>query len=287
MKVPAKILMVLVLLASAFYAFRVLSVHSAYVYWEDRGQAEQLKVGDDRTLMLAAYDEYYARRQAALNLANGDLEKEIRVAEAERVVLSATAQEAQLAAQNAAAAATSMRSLVQRQLQPLPSTYEELLSHLRETQSRRLSSLENITESNQDLAKELFNLYGEAGREREKLLRLEFSHFTLQDELRLRQDTLRRYRYLAPDLQRKIGDNGPLGVRGTVLGTSDLGFSLDIGQRHGVELYQKFGVFRGNRFICTLNVVALQNTTCQAQVYRFGDEGEGPQMGDVVRPLAY
>jgi len=286
LKVLEKLLMVLVLLATGFYAFRVLSVHSAYVYWEDRKNAEELRIGDDRTYLNEAYDAYFARRQAVINLQSGELQQRIAGLDATYHVLAAHKADATDARDSTVAAVDSMRSLVRDELSPLPGIYDELLRHLRESQSRRLSSYGDTVSTNQDLMKELHNLYGEAGRARENYLRLEFAQYSLQEELRLRQDRLARYRYLAPDLQQKLGDNGNLGIQGMVVGSTAYGVTLDVGQRVGVERYQKFGVYRSGRLVAIVNVVSLQNLSSQAEVIE-SINGNQPGVGDVVIPLRY
>lgn len=286
MKVPAKILMVLVLLLSFAYVFRVVPTHAAYVYWEDRLNAEKLQVGTDLTLLNTAYDEYFARRQQAMNVGKGEMQNRISELQATRRGLSAHYQDAQSAATEAQEAYVSLERVISQQLSILPKSYQELVGYLRESTSTRRRSYSDLLQSNQEDMKNLYSLYGEAGRKREAMLKLEFAQYMLQEELRLREELLYKYRYLEPGIQRKLGDNGSMGIQGTVTGVSPAGIDLNVGQRDGVQLYQKYGVYRNGDLVAIVNVISRQNASAQAEVTTTVKDG-GPRNGDLVQPLRY
>ena len=113
----------------------------------------------------------------------------------------------------------------------------------------------------------------------EEYRRIEEYHFLLSEELEDRYDRLSRYRWLRPDLQRELGDNGPV-IFGQVQWVTGNSLQINKGRRDGVELHQKFTIMRNGSTIAVVDVVEVQNETAECVIVDQVKSGAGPKAGD-------
>jgi hypothetical protein len=120
------------------------------------------------------------------------------------------------------------------------------------------------------------NTYAERA---EHYRRIEYQQFLLQEELEARLDTKARYRWLRPDIQKELGDNGPVIFANVNWATGNT-LQINRGRRHGVELYQKYTIMRAGSTIAVVNIVDIQNETAEAVIVDLVSRNVTPQPGD-------
>jgi hypothetical protein len=113
----------------------------------------------------------------------------------------------------------------------------------------------------------------------EDFRRIETYHFLVSEELEDRTDRLAIYRWLRPDLQSELGDNGPV-VFGEVQWVSGNSLQINKGRRDGVELHQKFTIQRNGTTIAVVDVVEVQNETCECIIVDLVRANQKPVQGD-------
>lgn len=113
----------------------------------------------------------------------------------------------------------------------------------------------------------------------EEYRRVEEYMFHVNVELDDRLDRLARYRWLRPDLQSDLGDNGPV-IFGSVDWVTGNSLQINKGARDGVELHQKFTIMRNGTTIAVVDVVEVQNETAECVIIDLVKPGKKPQNGD-------
>lgn len=113
----------------------------------------------------------------------------------------------------------------------------------------------------------------------EEYRRVEEYMFHVNVELEDRLDRLARYRWLRPDLQSDLGDNGPV-IFGEVDWVTGNSIQINKGARDGVELHQKFTIMRNGTTVAVVDVVEVQNETAECVIVDLVKPGTKPQKGD-------
>jgi hypothetical protein len=156
-------------------------------------------------------------------------------------------------------------------------------SHIVDSLQRAVTDLsERRSRLYQDRGNELrrvaqaYNTYAEKN---EQFRRLEYHLFLLQEEYERRADTQARYRWLRPDIQRDLGDSGPV-IFAEVTWAHGRSLQINKGRRDGVQLHQKYTIMRNGSTIAVVDVVDVQNETAECIVTDLVAAGMEPRQGD-------
>lgn len=248
------------------------------VQWREAYENERDARHRDKSLLSDAYNELLAARASSRD-ASSQSRAELSGLSAALQTLEAW----QSSEQDAAAAAGAAHEDLMAAVGPfddISNEYTEDLAGRLEEVARQLDGHKNrvLTDRGQRLL-DVARGRNDYARHHEAYRELEFQHFLLQEELEDRRDLKARYRWLRPDIQRELGDNGPV-VMGTVDWAVGNSIQINKGRRDGVELYQKYTIRRGGNTIGVVNIVEVQNETAEAVILDLVDEGVKPREGD-------
>jgi hypothetical protein len=248
------------------------------VQWRERYENERDQRHRDKSKLEEAYNELLALRASNQQSASQN--------SAEYVGLNATKQtletwklEAEKTAEDARQAADNLKVAVQpfdsiskdyneQVVEKLQSTVGQLTQRKAEVFRERGQNLQDVAERHNEYA-----------QRHEEFRRIETYHFNMAEELEDRVDRLARYRWLRPDLQRDLGDNGPVifadvnWVTGNVL-------QINKGRRDGVELHQKYTIMRAGSTIAVVDVVEVQNESAECVIVDLIRTSVKPTSGD-------
>jgi len=251
---------------------------SGNVQWRERFEDERNHRHSDKSKLEKAYNELVAVREKNRN----DLSQNT----AEAAALNATRQgleawkiESELARNDAQKAADDL-------LKAIEPFREISQSYDRDVVARLQATVENLTERKSAIfaqrseqllrVAEAHNLYA---RNHEQYRQLEFQQFLMQEELEHRLELKAQYRWLRPDIQADIGDNGPV-IFASVKWVQGNSMQLNKGRRDGVELQQKYTITRNGITIAVATVVEIQNETCECVIVDLVGRGVMPAAGD-------
>lgn len=251
---------------------------SGNVQWRDRYEVERDALHRDKDKLEKAYNDLVAVREKNRN----DLSQntaEAAALNATRQALEAWKIESELARTDAENAANDL-------LKAIEPFREISQSYDRDVVARLQATVESLTERkgqifaqrSEQLLKvaQAHNLYAER---HEQYRQLEFQQFLMQEELEHRLDLKARYRWLRPDIQAEIGDNGPV-IFASVKWVQGNSLQLNKGRRDGVELRQKYTITRNGVTVAVADVVEVQNETCECVIIDLVGRGVAPAAGD-------
>ncbi|MBX3474594.1 MAG: hypothetical protein KF754_09445 [Planctomycetes bacterium] len=251
---------------------------SGNVQWRERFEAERNERHRDKSKLEGAYNDLIAvrvknRDDLAQNTA------EIAALNATRQALEAWKVESELARTDAENAANDLLKAIEPFREISQSYDRDVVARLQqtvETLTERKSQI--FTRRSEQLLKvaQAHNLYAER---HEQYRQLEFQQFLMQEELEYRLDLKARYRTLRPDIQAEIGDNGPV-IFASVKWVQGNSLQLSKGRRDGVELRQKYTITRNGITIAVVDVVEVQNETCECVIVDLVGRGAKPAAGD-------
>lgn len=278
MHIVTKIFIILNLVVCLVLSQYVWISLAGNVQWREKYESERDARHRDKNILSEAYNDLLAARAA-----NQDATAQSR---AELSALNSTLQSLEAWESSERDAAAAARTATE-DLLAVVAPFDDIERGYREDVVNKLEEMAG------DLTRRKSRVFAERGERlldmarshneyalrHEEYRELEFHHFLLQEELEGRRDLKARYRWLRPDIQRDLGDNGPV-----IMGEVDwvVGNSLQInkGRRDGVELYQKYTIRRGGNTIGVANVVEVQNETAEAVIIDLVNEGVKPRAGD-------
>lgn len=251
---------------------------SGNVQWRERFEDERNKRHSDKSKLEKAYNELVAVREKNRN----DLSQntaEAAALNATRQALEAWKIESELAKTDAEKAAADL-------LKAIEPFREISQSYDRDVVARLQATVESLTDRKGQIfaqrseqllqVAQAHNLYAER---HEQYRQLEFQQFLMQEELEHRRELKAQYRWLRPDLQADIGDNGPV-IFASVKWVQGNSLQLNKGRRDGVELRQKYTITRNGVTIAVADVVEVQNETCECVIIDLVGRGVMPASGD-------
>ncbi len=248
------------------------------VQWREKYEIERAARHGDKNMLEQAYDELLAVR-AANQQRTSENSIELASLSATRQALEAWRLEAELAARDAEAVANEFevaiapnndiqRDFEQQVIRGLEQNAQQLANRKADLLRERGDELYRVAQAH--------NTYAEKS---ESFRRLEHLHFLQSEELERRLDTQARYRWLRPDVQKELGDNGPT-IFAQVSWADGGSLQLNKGRRDGVQRHQKFTITRNGRTIAVVDVLDVQNETCECVVIDLVSPDVKPMAGD-------
>lgn len=287
MKLMTVIFVILTAIASALLALQIMASNANHQKFEVRASLEASAVGMDRRLSLDALNAVRAmQREGDQKLLDANLQLAEATAEARSVkqfaVLSnESAAEAEDVAGKLGKALSDAQSGVAESYQSLLDAVSKLVSNRLEEKDRLAGEVEASMKEN--VAQRMAY-----ASERAKYVTLENRLYMLQKDYENRSNQLYRYRYLRPDIQERLSDNGTF-VAGQLLSGDRDSVKMNRGSDDGVELYQKFNITRNGEVIATANVVNVSNRSAELEVTDLprSDWGVYPRAGDDIAPRRF
>ncbi len=170
------------------------------------------------------------------------------------------------------------------EVEGIPGSYATLADSLSVALKNRGDRRDQIRTASGEELEALVRARASLAQISERYLRLEYNLGLFARDLRRQSEVLYIYRFLRPDLQAEVGDNGRPGLTGSISKVTGNMVELDMGSRDGVEMYQKFSVVRGGAVVAEVNVVEVRSGTALAEVRSapLADRGVQPRAGDAV-----
>jgi hypothetical protein len=171
-----------------------------------------------------------------------------------------------------------------RDVEGIPGTYAAVADGISVALKNRGDRADAIRRQAGEELASLARARGSLAQISERYLRLEYNLGLWSRDLRRQSEQLYVYRFLRPDLQAEVGDNGRPNLSGTISKATGNMVELSIGSRDGVEMYQKMSVIRGGAVVAELNVIEVRSGTAMAEVRSapLADRGVMPRAGDAV-----
>lgn len=248
------------------------------VQWREAFEWERDARHRDKDRLEQAYNELLAAR-AANEKRTSQSSAELAALNATKQGLEAWREDATLVAKDAETAANELIAAIApfdgiqteyntQVVERLQATVESLTARKADLYEKRGQNLEAVA-----------NTQNEYAQKAEDYRRVEFQMFLLQEELEGRLDLKARYRWLRPDIQADLGDNGPV-IFASVNRAVGNSVQLNKGRRDGVELHQKYTITRNGVTIAVVDIVEVQNETCEAIVTDLINKNVQPKAGD-------
>ncbi|MBX3459176.1 MAG: hypothetical protein KF696_04290 [Planctomycetes bacterium] len=278
MHVITKVLIIVNLVLCLILSQYVWVALAGNVQWREKYEFEVNARHQDKAALEDAYARLLAQRATNAERTSQN-SAEVAALNATKQALEAWKLEANLAAADAQRAADDLLAATQP-FTPISRGYDQDV----------VQKLQGTVEQLSDRKSALFRQRGEAlwsvaqaqnvyAEKNEQFRRVEYHHFLLQEEHERRMDTQARYRWLRPDIQKDLGDNGPV-IFANVNWAVGNSLQLNKGKRDGVELYQKYTIMRNGSTIAVVNVVEVQNETCECLIEDLVSNSVRPQKGD-------
>jgi hypothetical protein len=272
-----KIFIILNLLACLVLSQFVWISLAGNVSWRERYEAERAQRHVDKDRLESAYERLLAARNTNRETASQH-SIEIAALSATKQVLETWKADAELVADASVRVADDMMQAVQP-FASVTANYSSMADGLQRSVENLRGQKSSLYRERGETLMSLVRARNTYAEHAEAYRRLEYQQFLLQEELEGRLDTKARYRWLRPDIQQELGDNGPV-IFATVDWAVGNAVRLNQGRRHGVELYQKYSIMRNGRTIAVVNVVDIQNETAEAVIVDLPDREVRPQAGD-------
>jgi len=248
------------------------------VQWREKYQWEVDARRRDKNTLEQAYSELFAQ-QHANDESRGSYASEQSSLNATKRALEAWAKEAELAKIDAEQKSADLLA-VSETFKPVTDEYRnEVVDALQNALQERVKTKKTLFTQRGNLLRQVAQSQTDYAGFHEDFVRMEFQQYLIQEELERRLDTKARYRRLRPDIQADLGENGPV-IYASVQWASGNSIQLDKGKRNGVELHQKYTLTRGGVTIAIVDVVEIQNETCQCTVVDVINKSNPPKAGD-------
>ncbi len=248
------------------------------VQWREKFEFERDARHRDKDRLEQAYNDLLAAR-AANQERTSQNSAELAALNATKQGLEAWRDDAKTSAEDAERMANELTAAVQP-FDEIQSQYNtEVVERLQETVGQLTSRKAGLYSNRGENLEKLANQQTEYAQKAEDYRRVEFQMFLLQEELESRLDLKARYRWLRPDIQADLGDNGPV-IFAKINWAVGNSVQLDKGRRDGVELHQKYTITRNGVTIAVVDVVEVQNETCECIVTDLINKNAKPSAGD-------
>lgn len=248
------------------------------VQWREKYALERDQRHQDKNALEAAVNELLAER-AANQKRSAQASAEVAALNATKQALEAWLSEAEQTRDEAKRNADNLKAAVEpfnRISQDYNSqVVEKLQSTVRELTTRK----DEVFRDRGDFLQRVAQRHNDYAQRHEEYRRVEEYMFHVNVELDDRLDRLARYRWLRPDLQSDLGDNGPV-IFGAVDWVTGNSLQINVGARNGVELHQKFTIMRNGITVAVVDVVEVQNETAECVIIDLVKPGVKPQKGD-------
>jgi hypothetical protein len=248
------------------------------VQWREKYENERDALQRDKNSLEGAYNELLATRAANEHSAS-QASAEIAALNATKQTLETWKLEAEKSAADAKVAADNLKAAVEPYNQISSDYNTQVVLKLQSTVGDLVTRKKKVFQDRGDMLLQVAENHNEYAQRHEEYRRVEQNHFLLSEDLEQRYDRLARYRWLRPDLQRELGDNGPV-IFGQVQWVTGNSLQINKGRRHGVELHQKFTIMRNGTTIAVVDVVEVQNQTAECVIVDQVKAGVGPKKGD-------
>jgi hypothetical protein len=193
--------------------------------------------------------------------------------------LQAWQQEAALAASDAESLAVRLEAATSQNSQIYNLYTTQVVERLQDNLAERATRKAELAGTRGEQLVDVATAHDNYAGTNENYRRLEHHHFLLQEEHERRMDQQARYRWLRPDIQKDLGDNGPV-IYAEVSWAAQDSLQLNKGMRHGVQRHQKFTISRGGSTIAVVDVVDVQNETCECVITDLVNKQVKPRAGD-------
>jgi hypothetical protein len=255
--------------------------HADTVQWRQRYEWERIARHQDKSQLEDAYNELLAVRETNKNQVSR-LEIELAARNATKQALEAWMTRAALSADDAEKTVNGLIEDTAPFTQISASYKESVVDSLQSVVGDLTTRKSDLLMQRGERLEAVAIAQDKYAEQAEEYRRVEFQQFLMQEELEHRLDTKARYRWLRPDIQRELGDNGPVIFANVqwVVGNS---LQLDRGRRNGVELHQKYTISRGGSTVAIVDVVEVQNETCECIVVDLVNGATMPKAGDEGR----
>ena len=278
MHVFSKVLVILNLVICMILSQFVWISLAGNVQWRERYEWEAQARHQDKSSLVAAWGDLFAARDNNRET-KAQNDAEIAALNSTKQALEAWKIESELARSDATIKADELMDAVEA-FPDISSEYDsEIIQTLQEAVRERTGDKRELFEQRGILLRLTAEAHSEYANLHEAYLRIETLQFQIQEELEARLDIKARYRWLRPDLQRELGENGPV-VFAEVVWVTGQSLQLNKGKRDGVELHQKYTIMRDGLTIAVVDVVELQNETCECMVVDLVRKGVTPKARD-------
>lgn len=278
MHIATKIMVVLVLLLSAILSQFIWIAQAGNTQWRERYEWEVAARHRDKSRLENAYADLLAQRHKNQQ-DKAEQTAELSGLNARKAVLESWKTDSTVARQDVEQRSKELAEAV-KDFPVISRAYDdEVITVLQNSVKERTDRKREFFEQRGALLREVAESHSLYAGMQEDYVRLEFQQYVLQEELERRLDIKARYRYLRPDLQADLGDNGPV-IFGRVVWSTRTSLQLNKGRRDGVELYQKFTITRNGVTVAVVNVVEVQNETCECLIEDMPNKQVAPAEGD-------
>lgn len=278
MHIITKVLIIVNLLACLVLTQYVWVSLAGNVQWRERYDAERQARNVDKAALERAYNELLAVRSSGDRRATQDA-AELSALRATRQALQAWNTEAELALQDATNAADNLLAGVADFRRILTAYDSELAENLRRTMDDLNSRRSSLYQERNDRLLEVAGAHNTYAQRHEQYRRLEYQRYLLEEEYSRRAETQSIYRWLRPDIQKELGDSGPV-IFAEVTWVHGNSLQINKGRRDGVERHQKYTIMRNGSTIAVVDVVDPQNETSECVIIDVVAPGLAPQRGD-------
>jgi hypothetical protein len=248
------------------------------VQWREKYEYERTQRHQDKITLEKAYDELLAVRasnQHRMSQQSGELAG----LNATKQTLQAWQMEAELAASDAENMASRLEAATSSFSKIYNAYATQVVDRLQQNLAGLAQSKAEMQRRRGDQLLAVAQAHDDYAGKSENYRKLEHHGFLLSEELERRIDQQARYRWLRPDIQKELGDNGPVIFAEVSWSLAD-NLQLNKGKRDGVQRHQKFTISRGGSTIAVVDVVDVQNETCECVVIDLVNPKVMPKAGD-------
>ena len=248
------------------------------VQWREKYALERDQRHRDKNSLEDAVNELLAER-AANQERSSQASAEVAALNATKQALEAWKAEAEQTRDEAKRNADNLKVAVEPFTQISRDYDEQVVRKLQDTVGELTSRKDDVFKDRGDQLLAVAQRHNDYAQRHEEYRRVEEYMFHVNVELDDRLDRLARYRWLRPDLQSDLGDNGPV-IFGEVEWVTGNSLQISKGARDGVELHQKFTIMRNGTTVAVVDVVEVQNETAECVIVDLVKPGVKPKAGD-------
>ncbi len=273
-----KVFVILNLIACMILSQFVWISLSGDVQWRERFEWERDARHSDKNRLESAYNELAAAREANRNQTSQN-DSSMASLLATQQALDAWRTEAKQSMEDAQKKADELVKSTEP-FEDISNGYkDQVVEKLLSTLKDRSETKNTLFEDRATRMDKVATKHDQYAKAHEHYLTLEFQQFLLQEQHERRLDRKARYRWLRPDIQAELGENGPV-IFANVDWAVGKSLQLNRGRRHGVELHQKYTIMRNGVTVAVVDVVEVQNTTCECLVVDLVNAKALPKAGD-------